>query len=288
MPEGVAFQESWRIGLDLLDRCRAGRAVRLGGRRRRVRPGGGLPGRAAAAAAALRAGRAVQHAGPRPGRGAGRRAGGGRRGGGWTSGPQAQPASRWRRLVLGRRAKGPKVVRAAGGVGADQGRGRRRRPAGAAGGDPHGRTESRGLVHAVATPGRTCRWPSWRRSHGRRHGVEEVLQAGKGEVGWATTRCGSWVGWHHHMTLSLLALWFLSLEKRRLGEKNAGVDGAADAGGVRPAAAAGAAQPPADRRRSQPGAAAERGGADLPLVHGYRQVPAATGTARRIKRLQSK
>jgi SRSO17 transposase len=30
----------------------------------------------------------------------------------------------------------------------------------------------------------------------------------------------SWVGWHHQMTLSMLALWFLQLEKERLGEKN--------------------------------------------------------------------
>ena len=30
-----------------------------------------------------------------------------------------------------------------------------------------------------------------------------------------------WLGWHHHMTLVLLALWFLKLETRRLGEKAA-------------------------------------------------------------------
>jgi len=30
----------------------------------------------------------------------------------------------------------------------------------------------------------------------------------------------SWVGWHHHMTLSLLALWFLQTERLRLGKKN--------------------------------------------------------------------
>ena len=66
-------------------------------------------------------------------------------------------------------------------------------------------------------------------AHSRRHGVEEVLQAGKGEVGLAHYEVRSWVGWHHHITLSLLALWFLILEKGRLGKKNPRVDGAADA-----------------------------------------------------------
>ena len=56
-------------------------------------------------------------------------------------------------------------------------------------------------------------------AHGRRHGVEEVLRAGKGEVGLGHYEVRSWVGWHHHMTLSLLALWFLILEQRRLGKK---------------------------------------------------------------------
>src|SRR5262249_57312984 len=88
--------------------------------------------------------------------------------------------------------------------------------------------------------------------HGQRHGVEEVLQAGKGEVGLAHYEVRSWVGWHHHMTLSLLALWFLAREKQRLGKKNPGVNGAAAAGGVRPAVAGAAAESPADRGRSQP------------------------------------
>ena len=56
-------------------------------------------------------------------------------------------------------------------------------------------------------------------AHGRRHGIEEMLQAGKGEVGLGHYEVRSWVGWHHHMTLSLLALWFLVLEKGRLEKK---------------------------------------------------------------------
>ena len=39
------------------------------------------------------------------------------------------------------------------------------------------------------------------------------------------------------MTLSLLALWFLMLERRRVGGENPGGDGVAGAGGLHPAAA---------------------------------------------------
>lgn len=59
---------------------------------------------------------------------------------------------------------------------------------------------------------------------GQRHGVEQVFQEGKGEVGLDHYEVRSWVGWHHHMTLSMLALWYLSLERRVWGEKGAGPD----------------------------------------------------------------
>jgi SRSO17 transposase len=92
--------------------------------------------------------------------------------------------------------------------------------------------------------------------HSERHRVEEVLQEGKGEVGLGQYEVRSWVGWHHHRTLSLLALWFLTLERRRLGKKTTGVDSGAVTAGVQPVAAHAAAQPRADRRGSQPRAAA--------------------------------
>ena len=101
--------------------------------------------------------------------------------------------------------------------------------------------------------------------HARRHGVEELFGAGKGEVGLGHYEVRSWVGWHHHMTLALLALWFLQLERGRLGGKNPGADGAATAGGVHPTAATAAAECGPDRRASEPGATAERGGTHLPL-----------------------
>jgi SRSO17 transposase len=109
-----------------------------------------------------------------------------------------------------------------------------------------------------------------------RHRVEEMLQAGKGEVGLGHYEVRSWTGWHHHMTLSLLALWFLVLERRRVGGKNPGGDGAADARAFQSFATADAAELCADRARDQPSVAAQRGGPHLPLLQDHQEVPAAT------------
>ena len=61
----------------------------------------------------------------------------------------------------------------------------------------------------------------------QRHRIEECFERAKGEVGLAHYEVRSWVGWHHHMTMSLLALWYLTRHQRRLGEKNTRHDGAA-------------------------------------------------------------
>jgi SRSO17 transposase len=53
------------------------------------------------------------------------------------------------------------------------------------------------------------RWPT-----------EDCFLRGKQEVGLDDYEVRSWRGWHHHMTLAMLALWFLEMERRRLGEKN--------------------------------------------------------------------
>ena len=66
--------------------------------------------------------------------------------------------------------------------------------------------------------------------------VEQSFEAAKGECGLDEYETRGWVGWHHHTALSLLALWFLGLQKRRLGEKRAAVDGARGAGAARPSA----------------------------------------------------
>lgn len=56
--------------------------------------------------------------------------------------------------------------------------------------------------------------------------VEQSFEAGKGECGLDEYETRGWVGWHHHIALSLLALAFLALQRRRLGEKRAADDGA--------------------------------------------------------------
>lgn len=49
-----------------------------------------------------------------------------------------------------------------------------------------------------------------------RHGIEQAFNMGKGEVGLDEYEVRSWVGWHHHMTLSMLSMWFLTVEQRRI------------------------------------------------------------------------
>jgi SRSO17 transposase len=65
------------------------------------------------------------------------------------------------------------------------------------------------------------------RAQRQRHRIEEFFGAGKGEAGLGDYEVRSWVGWHHHMTLAMVAMWFLSLERRRVGGKNPGRDAAA-------------------------------------------------------------
>jgi hypothetical protein len=72
-------------------------------------------------------------------------------------------------------------------------------------------------------------------AHGHRHGVEELFEEGNQEVGLSHYEVRSWTGWHHHMTLSLLALWFLQVERLVIGKKKSGdhgVAGAVDLHGV--------------------------------------------------------
>jgi SRSO17 transposase len=227
VPQEVAFQESWRIGLKLLDRS----ATTL--------PFGWVAGddelgRASAFRAQLRhrnwryvldvpSNTSMRDLDETPAPGHSRPPW--RRVDEWA---KAQPSSRWRRIVMGGGAKGPKIVRAL--------------EAWVQTKDEDGCHGPRERLVVIRTV--DCEPQVWYTlsnapaavplrqvvvAHGRRHGVEEVFQAGKGEVGLGHYEVRSWVGWHHHMTLSLLALWFLILEKIRLGKKNPGNDGAADA-----------------------------------------------------------
>jgi SRSO17 transposase len=166
-----------------------------------------------------------------------------------------QPASRWKTLRIRAGEKGPLKVRAL-----------KRRVQTK---DDEGHAGPAETLVVIRSPGRQPqtwyalsnarrrqRLASLVAAHSERHRLEEVLQEGKGEVGLAQYEVRSWVGWHHHMTLALLALWFVTLERRRLGKKNTGPDAPASAGDLQPAAARSAAHAAADRGAGQPGAAA--------------------------------
>ena len=284
MPEEVIFQERWRIGLELLERS-----------------GAGLPfgwvagdeefGRASAFRAELRqrrlhyvldvpANTLIRDLNEKPA--PGKRRPPWRRADAWA---KAQPSSRSRKITRGDGAKGPRVVRAL--------------EAWVQTKDEDGCVGRRERLVVIRTAdGVSQTWYTLSNAsadvalarlvgaHGQRHGVEELLQAGKGEVGLGQYEMRSWVGWHHHMTLSMLTLWFLILEKGRLRKKNPGVDGAAIAGGVRPVVAARSAWPRADRRGGQSGVATDRRSTHLPLVQERREVSAPADMAGRIEGLQ--
>jgi SRSO17 transposase len=57
--------------------------------------------------------------------------------------------------------------------------------------------------------------------------VEDCFLRGKDELGLGDYEVQGWRGWHHHQTLVMLALWFLTLQQRRLGKKKRGGDDAA-------------------------------------------------------------
>lgn len=94
------------------------------------------------------------------------------------------------------------------------------------------------------------------RARSSRHRVEEVFQQAKGEVGLGHYEVRSWVGWHHHVTLALLALWFLVLERGRMGGENPGGDGGADACDLHRAAPRTSPDGEGDRRGGQSSLAA--------------------------------
>jgi SRSO17 transposase len=264
VPVSVQFQENWRIGLDLLDRSSPDLPFAWVA-------GDDEFGRCAAFRAALRR-RRLQYVLDAPcntqirDRSAipteGHRRPPWRRVDVWA---QAQPSSRWRKIRLGAGSKGPKVVRAL--------------EAWVQTKDEEGRVGRRERLVVIRTVDREPRcWYTLSNAsaeiplatvveaHGRRHGAEELFGAGKGEVGLDHYEVRSWVGWHHHMTLSVLALWFLQLERNRLGGENPGDDRAADARGVRAFAFADPAERRPDRGGSRHRATPERRVAHLPLV----------------------
>src|SRR5437667_99115 len=129
-----------------------------------------------------------------------------------------QPSSRWQKLTVRDGEKGPLVVRAL----AVQVQAK----------DEDGCLGPRETLVVVRTVDRASRSDYALSNAGRhavlaelvqvrsaRHRIEELFETGNGEIGLDHYEVRSWVGWHHHMTLSLLALWFLLLERRRVRKK---------------------------------------------------------------------
>ena len=159
----------------------------------------------------------------------------------WAKG---QPESRWVRLTVGEGEKGPLLVDAMtvrvraqpdGRIGPEEGL-LVLRPVG----------ESR-VDSALSNAGPEVPLAKLVRIRSQRHRIEEVFEAGNGEAGLDHSEVRSWVGWHHHMTLAFVALWFLCLERRRVGGENPGDHGVADAAGVHAVAPAPGADPRRDR-----------------------------------------
>ena len=65
---------------------------------------------------------------------------------------------------------------------------------------------------------------------GSRWTIEQDFQAAKGECGLDEYETRGWIGWHHHTALSMLALLFLVLQRKRLGEKRTADDRPRSAG----------------------------------------------------------
>jgi SRSO17 transposase len=165
----------------------------------------------------------------------------------------SQPQSRWERIEVRSGEKGPLLVDAMlmqvrakqdGRIGPEE-RLVVIRPVG----------ESR-IDYALTNAGPEIPLAEIVRAQRQRHRIEEVFEAGNGEAGLDHYEVRSWIGWHHHMALSLVALWFLCLERRRVGGKNTRDHGASDASGVHAVAAASRAISAGDRGGSHACAAA--------------------------------
>jgi SRSO17 transposase len=279
VPEGVEFREAWRIAVDLLERCRndlphawvtgddeMGRPADLRAwlRRHEERYVLDVPCNTSVRDLECR----------RPRR---RRAGRGRkrevpfcRAETWAA---RQPDSRWTRLTIHDGERGPLPV--------DALTARVRTKEGRRIG-PEERlvvtrtVETKPRTHySLSDAGPAVPLVEMVRVRFARHRIEEVFGAAKGEVGLGQYEVRSWVGWHHHMTLSLLALWFLCCERRRVGGENPGGDGVAGAGDHHAAVADAGTEPGADRSGGHARVRAEGGGADRQVVQGDWHIPAA-------------
>jgi SRSO17 transposase len=259
VPKDVAFQEGWRLGLDLLRS--SGRELPHG-----WVTGDDEFGRASAFRAALRhdreryvldvpcntsvrdlsAWRPPARPGGRPRRPLFERADT------WAA---RQPKGRWRKFRLPGGEKGPREVRALqqwvqtkdedGCVGP------RERLVVIRSVEKKPRT-----WYVVSNAPKEVPLAAVAGAHGERPREEELFEEGNQEVGLNHYEVRSWVGWEHHMTLTLLALWFLQLEWVGLGKKKSAGDGAAGAGDLHGVATGAATECGPDCGEGERGAAA--------------------------------
>jgi SRSO17 transposase len=277
VPEGVAFQEGWRIALGLLARCQEvphgwvtadDELGRVQGFRAELREAGerylvDVPCNTLV--------RDLEEAPPIQAR---------RRG----SQPKApletaaswagrQPATRWRWVEVRAGEKGPIRVEAmtvrvhttldGSRLGPEERLVVRR----AEGGE---------LSYHLSNAGDEVGLEEMVRAKGKHHEVEQCFAEAKGEVGLGHYEVRSWVGWHHHMTLSLLALWFLTHSRwQERGEKS-GAERERGARGVGPGLGAARVDAAGGAARTQRHAPAQGGGPHLPLVPPHRMLSTQT------------
>jgi|SRR5208337_5116435 len=161
-----------------------------------------------------------------------------------------QPASAWRRLEVRAGEKGPLVVEAistlvwtmdAGRVGSQERllviRTVEKTPR---------------LIYSLSNASRQVPLKDLVQGRTERYRVEQLFEEGKGSAGLDQYEVRSWVGWHHHVTLSLLATWFLALQCRRTAKKKyPRTNRIADSGNLSAAAEESSAVTPADRAGDQ-------------------------------------
>jgi SRSO17 transposase len=166
-----------------------------------------------------------------------------------------QPKGRWRTFRLPGGEKGPRVVRAL------QQRLQTKDEDGCVG--PRERLvvirsceKNPQTWYTLSNAGKEVPLAAVVRAHGFRPAVEQLFEEGNQEVGLNHYEVRSWTGWQHHMTLTLLALWFLQIERLWWGKKESAGDGVAGAADLHRVVAAAPAECGRDCGASERGAAA--------------------------------
>jgi SRSO17 transposase len=248
VPEDVVFQEKWRIALDQIARCRElphawvladDEFGRVSAFRQQLRRWGERYLLDVPANTLMRELRGEGHPGPFE------------RVDVWA---RRQPSSRWRTVRLRAGEKQELVVRALTALvqtrDEDGRAGRAERVLVVRPVDREGDT-----TYALSNASAEVPLAELARAKAERYRIEQVFREGKGEVGLGHYEVRSWVGWHHHMTLSFLALWFLSMERKVWGEKGTGINSPATPSNPDAFAGARSRRGP-DRSRNQPCSAA--------------------------------